>query len=105
MGVIITDVMAGFISALFLLPVVLVIEWKAKSVLLWSFVVFPVAMVCGLLSYLTYFAFGVNSGIVSGPGPRDLGMRITLLIGLILGSAFCIYVLKPIAYKLLKKLK
>lgn len=64
------------------------IEWKAPSPGEWIMVLLPVTLVCGLCSYLMLGVFTDGKGMVSDPGPRDLAIRWSILLGIVLGVFF-----------------
>lgn len=99
------DIVAGFVSMLFILPIIIAIEWDAESVVLWFLALVFLLLTFGLMSYLTFYVFGVQDGLYSGNGPRSFGMRWTILLGVIIGAGVGNYILKPMIYYLVKRLR
>lgn len=99
------DIIAGFIASLWTIPIIFAIEWKAPDILTWAAFVLPVTAFLGALSIFTLILFGVWDGIGSvGDGPRNLAMRVTILIGIFAGAAFGNYIIKPLIYKIYRSL-
>ena len=99
------DIIAGFVSMLFILPIIIAIEWDAESVVLWFLALVFLSLTFGLMAYLTFHAFGVQDGLYQGRGTRSFGVRWTILLGVIIGAGVDVYILKPMIYYLAKRLK